>query len=103
MQPPGAFKIQSRRRNVVASGYLDPLGHGISRSQRIVDSLRDQILDGGQNLRIRRVFDEPRAVYRIELDLPGMKYQRITLLDGDALEELLEIEEVRSRVADALC
>ncbi len=101
MQPPGAFKIQSRRRDLVA-GYLDPLGHGNSRAQRIVDSLRDQILEGGENLRIRRVFEEPRPVYRIELDVPGMNYQRITLLDGDALEELLEIDEVRSRVADAL-
>ena len=101
MQPPGTFKIQSRRRSV-ATDYLDPLAYRNSRAQRIVDSLCEQILEGGENLRIRRIFEEPRAIYRIELDVPILKYQRTTLLDGDALEELLEIEEVRSRVAEAL-
>lgn len=102
MQPPGTFKLHSRRRSVEPD-YLDPLAFRNSRAQRIVDSLREQILEGGENLRIRRVFAEPREIYRIELDLPILKYQRTTLLDGDALEELLEFEEVRSRVAEALC
>ena len=99
MRPPGAFKINRKRP---LPTYLDPLGVGGSRLQKIVDSLRDEILEGGENLRIRQVFGTPRAVYRIEIDVPEMSYQRITLLDGDALEELLEVEEIRSRVADAL-
>lgn len=102
MQPPGTFKIQSRRRSIEAD-YLDPLGYGNTRAQRIVDSLCEQILEGGENLRIRRVFEEPHAIYRIELDLPILKYQRTTLLDGETLEELLEIEEIRSRITEALC
>ena len=95
MQPPGTFKI--RRRRAEAS-FHDPLACLSTRTQRIVDSLRDQILDGGENLRIRQVFHEPRAIYRIEIDVPGMSYQRTTLLDDDALEELLEIDEVRTRL-----
>ncbi len=104
MQPPGTFKIHSKRRPA-EPGYLalHPLEFRNSRAQRIIDSLREQILEGGGSLRIRRIFEEPREIYRIELDVPGFKYQRTTLLDGDALEELLEIEEVRSRVAEALC
>jgi hypothetical protein len=101
MQPPGAFKIHRRRR--AEPSFADPLSCLNTRTQRIVDSLRDEILASGENLRIRQVFQEPRAIYRIELDVPDMSYQRTTLLDGDALEELLEIDEIRTRVADAIC
>jgi hypothetical protein len=102
MQPPGTFKIRRRPRADAGSGFADPLACLNTRSQRIVDSLREEILASGENLRIRQIFREPRAIYRIELDLPDMSYQRTTLLDGDALEELLEMEDVRNRVADAL-
>jgi hypothetical protein len=100
MQPPGTFKIHRRRR--AETSVADPLACMNTRAQRIVDSLRDEILEGGENLRIRQVFQEPRAIYRIELDVPDLNYQRTTLLDEDALEELLEIDEIRSRVADAI-
>jgi hypothetical protein len=68
--------------------------------QRIVDSLRAQIAEGGagQSLRIRQVFQTPREIYRLELDLPELGYQRTTLLERDALEELLMAEEVRDMV-----
>lgn len=98
MQPPGTFRIHRNRRS--ASSPLDPFGCLNSRTQRIVDSLREEILESGENLRIRQVFFEPRAIYRIEIDVPEMSYQRTTLLDGDALEELLESEEIRSRLND---
>jgi hypothetical protein len=101
MQPPGTFKLASRRRRPEPS-YLDPFGLGNSRVQKIVDSLRDEILEEGSNVRIRRVFEGPRAIYRVELDVPEWSYQRTTLLDGDALDELLEIDEVRNRIAEAL-
>ena len=70
------------------------------RSDRIVDSLRAQILEGDedQSLRIRQIFAAPREVYRIEIDRPEQNYQRTTLLDRDALEELLEMDDVRERV-----
>jgi hypothetical protein len=48
------------------------------------------------NLRIRRVFRTPREIYRLEFNIPDREYQRTTLLDRDALEELLEVDEVRA-------
>ena len=35
---------------------------------------------------------------RVEIQEPELHYYRTTLLDGDALEDLLETEEVRRRV-----
>jgi len=70
-----------------------------ARVRRIVRSLRDEIVDAGSDgLRIRRVFTNPREIYRVELERPGLAYQRTTLLDRAALEELLAQEEVRSRL-----
>ena len=108
MRPPGSFKIAHRTRlgrntaaqNAVADPYLGPLLSDDFRSQRILESLRSEILEGGggRNLRIRRVFRTPREIYRLELALPELGYQRTTLLDRDALEELLEADEVAAIV-----
>ena len=98
MRPRGSFKI--RRPKTGPALPLDPFGYG-DRCQKIVDSLCSEILEG-ENLRIRRVFEQPRAIYRIEFDRPDMSYQRTTLLDEETLEELLEIDEVRHRVTAAL-
>ncbi len=98
MKPRGTYKIVKRARSLDA--LIDPLSRSEMRCQRIVESLRDEILGGGhgQNLRIRQVFRSPREIYRLELELPEMGYQRTTLLDRDALEELLAIDEVRELV-----
>jgi hypothetical protein len=96
MRPPGSFKIRRTQRD---SGGALPFAD--TRCQKLVDSLCLEILEG-ENLRIRRVFERPRAIYRIELDKPGMNYQRTTLLDEETLEELLEIDGVRHRVAAAM-
>ena len=95
MQPPGAFRTHR------PSGDSNPFDFADTRGRRLVDSLCIEILES-QNLRIRQVFERPRAVYRIELDKPEMNYQRTTLLDEDTLEELLEIDAVRNRVEAAL-
>lgn len=97
MKPRGSYKITNRGR---ALHVLDPLSRSELRSQRIIDSLRSEIIDGGvgQTLRIRQVFQRPREIYRLELELPELGYQRTTLLDRDALEELLEADEVREVV-----
>jgi hypothetical protein len=73
---------------------------GMGREMRIVESLRHQIVEGGDNqcLRIRQVFDSPREIYRIEIEVPDLSYLRTTLLDGEALEELLAHKEVRDAV-----
>jgi hypothetical protein len=106
MRPPGSFKLLGRQRNAAISmaTSMDPVALISGREMRIVESLRNQIVSGGsgQTLRIRRVFDAPRSVYRVEIELPEMSYQRTTLLDGDALEELLAHDEVRSLVAEKL-
>ena len=60
-------------------------------------------MEGGEgaHLRIRQVFQTPREIYRLELELPELGYQRTTLLDRDALEELLEADDVREVVETA--
>ena len=100
MKPRGTFKLANRNR--VFDAYVDPFARGYRRTQRILHSLRNEILEGGggENLRIRQVLRTPREIYRLELELPELGYQRTTLLDRDALEELLETDEVRE-VVDA--
>jgi hypothetical protein len=97
MKVRGTYKISNRARPV--GDYTDPLGRTGLRSQRILESLRSEILGGaGSSLRIRQVFESPREIFRLELELPEYCYQRTTLLDRDALEELLEADEVRRAV-----
>lgn len=74
-----------------------------ARSQRIRESLRNDIIEagGGKNLRIRQIFREPREIFRLELELPSLGYQRTTLLDREALEQLLDTDEVRAVVRTA--
>jgi chorismate mutase len=113
MRPPGSFKIARRHRlghkNSRANPAVTPCRHlplsDEDRSQRVLESLRNEILEGGGagNLRIRRVFRSPREIYRLEFEIPEREYQRTTLLDRDALEELLETDEVRAIIgADTL-
>ena len=95
MRPPGAYKI--RRRSV--DPLLDPTGRD-GRAQRILDSLRMEILDAGGDgrVRVRRVLQTPREIYRLEIEVPDMGYQRTTLLDRDSLEDLLATDDVRSLI-----
>jgi len=99
MKPPGTYKLTHRRRGEVGA-TLDPISLGFGRCQRIVDSLRFQILHGGpeQSLRIRQIFSSPREIYRVEISEPELRCSRTTLLDRDALEDLLETDGVRERV-----
>ena len=100
MRQQGAFKI---RRQRAFDPILDRTGRG-GRAQRIIDSLRAEILanDAVRNLRIRRVLQSPREIYRLELEVPDLGYQRTTLLDRDALEDLLATDDVRSAVRDSV-
>jgi hypothetical protein len=96
MRPRGTYKIANRGGALDA--FLDPLLNSERRVQRILESLRSEIVEAGngRSLRIRQVFRTPREIYRLELELPELGYQRTTLLDRDALEELLEADEVRA-------
>lgn len=115
MRPPGAFKLRGRARRATTdqerpqphprlAGPADPYTLREDRSDRIVDSLRMQILDdeNEQSLRIRQVFEVPREIYRVEIERPELSYQRTTLLDRDALEDLLATDDIRERVLELL-
>ena len=112
MKPHGTYKLLYRSRYperaslgsfaapagpAGAEQLLDRFARSELRVHRILDSLRSEILEGG-NLRIRRVFTRPREIYRLELELPELGYQRTTFLGRDALEELLEADAVRQAV-----
>jgi hypothetical protein len=107
----GRYKLAYRDRRGAAfldgvSGperLLERIAHGERRLRRILDSLRSEILEGGggSNLRIRQVFETPREIYRLELELPELAYLRTTFLDRDALEELLAADDVRELVEGA--
>ena len=101
MKPHGTYRLHGARRDQGAA-RPDPLLGTAMRTQRIVDSLRCEISNGEheRELRIRQVFTNPREIFRIELAVPEMNYQRTTLLDRDALEELLEFDEIRALVRD---
>lgn len=96
MEHSGRYKLASRNRALEA--YLDPAVRSARRVRRILDSLRDEIGCGGTAVRVRRIFARPREIFRLEIESPELGYQRTTLLDREALEALLEAEEVRSRL-----
>lgn len=100
MQPRGTYKIRRQRG---LDPFFDPSGRR-GRTQRILDSLRSEILETSvtRRVRIRRVMQTPREIYRLELEVPDLGYQRITLLDRDALEDLLATDDVRSLVHESV-
>jgi hypothetical protein len=114
MKPYGTYKIRYQREpepefgaRVIARPLADPIElalHRVARAerrtQRIVDSICDEIRGGGERstLRIRRVFVAPREIFRVELDRPDLGYQRTTLLGREALEALLESDGVRTAI-----
>jgi hypothetical protein len=96
MKPRGMFKISNRSRSLDA--LVDPGSRRDRRVERIVESLRTEIIEGNGGVRIRRIFENPREIFRLELELPELGYQRTTLLDRDALDALLAADDVRARV-----
>ncbi len=99
MRPPGSYKFASRNRSFET--LEDPHLRSAHRARRIAESIRNEILenDASHQLRIRRVFSNPREIFRLELELPELGYQRTTLLDREALEVLLEADDIRAAVA----
>ena len=99
MKPHGTYRLLGAQRER-GEERPDPLLGSALRTQRIVDSLRYEISNSEheRELRIRQVFTNPREIFRVELEVPEMNYQRTTLLDREALEELLEADEIRALV-----
>jgi hypothetical protein len=92
----GSFRIASRARAFEAA--QDPRLQRARRIERLLDSLRLEIQDGATTVRARRIFESPREVFRLEIESPEFGYLRTTLLDREALDELLEIDAVRERL-----
>ncbi len=120
MKPQGTYKLRYRQtprpvsfEPALQAGAAEPmagadyllsrLARSDHRVSRILASLRDEILEGasGGHLRIRQVFESPREVYRLELELPELGYQRTTFLEREALEELLEEDAIREVIETA--
>ena len=90
---------RSRAARGATSRALHPALRGARRAQRILDSLRVELAGEGAcgAVRVRRILSEPVEVFRLEFERPELSYQRVTLLDRDCLEELLETDGVRDR------
>ena len=84
---PGRFRHPRSGRLLEAA--VDPGQWRARRVRGILDSIQ-QDLDRGGTPRVRRILQEPRELYRLELELPELAYQRITILDRETLTHLLE-------------
>jgi hypothetical protein len=67
----------------------DPGVRAARRVRGVLTSLHRDIR-AGCRVRVRRVLSQPVELYRLELERSDLRCQRTTLLDGDALETLLE-------------
>ncbi len=84
---PGSFRISSQRRALEL--HANPWNIGERRIARILVSIQADLSEGG-TCRVRQILKNPRELYRLEIERPDMAYERITILDSDALEQLLE-------------
>lgn len=83
----GSFRIGNQRRAFELR--TDPHVQRAERVRRILASIQDD-LDQGGTAYVRRILSTPVELYRIELELPELAYQRTTILDRDTLTVLLE-------------
>jgi hypothetical protein len=112
MRPYGTYKIRYQRASdgapsrfgAAVGNRIESALHHIAlaerRMQRVVDSLCDELRGGDEraSIRIRRVFSVPREIFRVELERPDLGYQRTTLLGREAVEALLESDDVRTAI-----
>ena len=119
MKPHGTYKLIHRARRRCAAPValravstsptarsetlLSQLAASDARLQRLIEALRREITDNEEvEVRVRKIFSAPRSIYRLEIFLAELGYQRITLLEEDALEELLMDDGVRAQVEQSL-
>jgi hypothetical protein len=84
---PGGYRVGNHRRTY--SVYIDPRSQRAHRINRIIASITDD-LDQGGTARVRQILRGPVELYRLELELPELAYQRTTILDRETLTALLE-------------
>jgi hypothetical protein len=95
---PGSYRILMRSRRAVED-QLAPELAAVRRAERMLASLLDELRSGSTVVRARCIFREPREIFRLEIANSERGYQRTTLLDREVLEELLEHDGVRDRLA----
>ncbi len=83
---PGSFRVASQRR--AFDVYGDPDIRRARRIRRILASIQDDLEQGG-TVYVRQILRGTMELYRLELELPELAYQRITILDRETLTELL--------------
>ena len=86
---PGSFKLANQRRAYHTYDDHWSLVGGGARVRKIIASIQSDIGEGG-TCRVRQILKNPRELYRLELERPDMAYERTTILDAEALTELLE-------------
>ena len=86
MAHPGSFKLWRHARAPRPRG------------ERLVASLQRDIRDAANTVRARRVFREPREIFRLEIANRERCYRRTTLLDRPTLDALHEGAGVRTRL-----
>ncbi len=94
---PGSFRHSNRARAFELQ--LPPEDRRGRRVERILASIQADLSQGGTAY-VRQILAGTRELYRLELELPEMGYQRITILDREALTTLLEEtteQELRER------
>ncbi len=82
---PGRFHRRSRSFELT----LDPISRRERRVRRIIRSLQRDLEEGGQ-VYARQIRRGPLELFRLELEIPEMSYQRTTILDRETLETLLD-------------
>ena len=95
---PGSYRILRRSPRAVED-QLEPELASTRRVQRILASLLSELRCAGTVVRARRIFEQPREVFRLEIEDPEHGSLRTTGLDRDALDELIEHPEVRERLS----
>jgi hypothetical protein len=67
----------------------DPAAIVARRVRGVLTSLHRDIR-AGSRVRVRRILSQPTELYRLELERNDLRCHRTTVLDGEALETLLE-------------
>jgi hypothetical protein len=84
---PGSFKLSNHRGSFALRDPQEVKAR--RRIARIISSIQREVEEGG-TARVRQILKSPRELYRIELELPEMSYERTTIVDRDTLAALLE-------------
>lgn len=84
---PGSYR--QIRRDGGVDRFLDGEARRERRVRRILSSIHRDLDEGGRAY-LRPIPNPCLDLFRLEIERPDMSYQRITILDAETLETLLE-------------